>query len=130
VAAQDLKSNEIIVSQEDLRSAKSAPVKASYVTINYDPLTRRLTAEETDHSRGNKKTIYIWDSRWESPIQARTKDPNGNEWLLELAHYRHETKSKIAAFKNGEPVAPKEAIQHFRPIAELLGTDLKRSLTQ
>ncbi|MFH0856098.1 MAG: LysM peptidoglycan-binding domain-containing protein, partial [Candidatus Omnitrophota bacterium] len=59
------------------------------VTIGYDPLTRKLTAQVTDYT--GKVTLETFDYRWTVPVRSETKDSFGKEWVVESTINREET---------------------------------------
>jgi len=62
-----------------LYNGETGKLLTTVLTSNFDPVTRRLTGEGIDHSKGDAKTTFVWDWRWEAPVETDNVDALGRQ---------------------------------------------------
>jgi hypothetical protein len=74
--------------------------------------SRTLTGEEGRHAPS--QTRYVFDRRWESPIEASSTDSQGNRWTVKIRYTNRAGTEAVATWlKNGAPTDPTEAKRHL-----------------
>jgi hypothetical protein len=75
-----------------LYSQGTGKLLITILTSKYDPITGRVTGESTDYSKGGQKLTYVWDPRWDSPVQIKSVDTSGRPWIATVKMDRNDTR--------------------------------------
>ncbi|MBF0619854.1 MAG: hypothetical protein HQL19_06765, partial [Candidatus Omnitrophica bacterium] len=88
--------------------AVNGAVAQTLITTGFDPLSRRLTAESTDHQKGDAKTTLTWVAGQENPIASSFRDNEGNIWDTAFQYDRNEMNFTATTLKKGVVAATSE----------------------
>jgi len=91
----------LVASEEALRSNETL-----------ERFSKTPTGEESRHAP--PQTRYVFDRRWESPIEASFTDSQGNQWTVKIRYTNRASTEAVATWlKNGAPTDPTEAKRHL-----------------
>ena len=108
-----------------LATALVYPVLSEAQTLEWHQTHERFSKtpsveKQRNIGKGHRTTNYVFDYRYETPVEATSKDDSGNQWTVKIYYLNRAGTEAIATWlKNGSPADPKEVKKHLPTMWEI-----------